>query len=400
MANKKNEIVQQISQGFTPVPFEGDFDLIVKKEIPIARLSTLGVGFDSVASALQHVVNNGQMGSGIYKVTVPAGGHLAAFKDGSGYLGSVLTEAGKVGGGQARINPLIIDPASLCMAIALMSIEKKLDLILEKQQEILYFLSQKEKAKLKAGYIFLSDVMRDYKLNWNNVMYKSNAHIKALDLKQEALTQIELHKALITKELEKHRLVQTQGDIKKKTSEIVAEFNDYQMAVYLYAMSSFAEVLLLGNFNSDFLNGVIQNISRYSKEYRSLYTKAYDALEKESKDSIDSFVLGGLSTATRGVGKAIGRIPLVNKTTLDENLISAGKSIAKVKKSNTNQTLKRLVSKQRSYVAPFEDSIRSLRDIYNNDIEMYIDDNTLYIGEVEKSRNNKKSVTPCMLQSD
>ena len=84
MANKKNEIVKQISQGFTPVPFEGDFDLIVKKEIPIDRLSTLGVGFDSVASALQRVVNNGQMGSGIYKVTVPAGGHLAAFKDGSG----------------------------------------------------------------------------------------------------------------------------------------------------------------------------------------------------------------------------------------------------------------------------------------------------------------------------
>lgn len=379
MEDKKNEIVEASFQGFAPVPYEEEIDLSVKKSIPIDQIPALGVGFDSIATALQNVVNKGQMGTGIYKVTVPAGGHLAAFKDGTGYLGSVLTEAGKVGGGQARINPIAFDPASLCMAMALMSIEKKLDLILEKQQEILDYLSQKDKAKLKAGYIFLSGVMRDYRLNWNNEMYKNSAHIKALDLKQEALTQIEFYKARIKKDLEKHNLIQLQGDVKKKTSEIVSEFNDFQMAVYLYAMSSFAEVLLLGNFNSDYLNSVIKDISHYSNDYRTLYTKTYDVLEKESKGSVDSYVLGGLSTATRGLGKTIEKIPLINKTAIDETLISTGKNISKAKKANTSRTLKKLVSKQRSFVAPFEDSIKKIRDIYNNDLELYLEGEKLYI---------------------
>ena len=382
MENNKNEIVNASIQEFIPVPYEDDLDLTSKKVIPVDQIAALGTGFDSIVSVLQSVANKGQMGTGIYKVTVPSGGHLAAFKDGSGYLGSVLTEAGKVGGGQARINPLVFDPATLCMAVALMSIEKKLDLILEKQQEILDYLSQKEKAKLKAGYIILSDVIRDYKLNWDNEMYKSNAHIKALDLKQEALIQIEFHKNLISKDLDKHRLIQTQSNVQKKTSEIASEFNDYQMAVYLYAMSSFVEALLLGNFTSDYLNGVIHDINHYSNEYRNLYTKTYEILEKESNGSIDSFVLGGLSTATLGVGKAVEKMPLVNKTPLDDNLISTSKSISKTKKKNTHRTLKKLISRQRSYVAPFEDSLKTIRDIYNNDLELYLDGNKLYIEEI------------------
>lgn len=39
---------------------------------------------------------------------IPKGAHLAEFKNGSGYLGSVLKKNGAVGGGQAVLNPFVV----------------------------------------------------------------------------------------------------------------------------------------------------------------------------------------------------------------------------------------------------------------------------------------------------
>ena len=58
------------------------------------------------------------------------------------------------------------NPTMLFMAAALMSIDKKLDIIQETQQEILSFLENKEKANLKASLDTLSDILNNYKYNW------------------------------------------------------------------------------------------------------------------------------------------------------------------------------------------------------------------------------------------
>jgi hypothetical protein len=122
-------------------------------------------------------------------VTVPAGGHLAAFQDGSGYLGSVLNAGNQVAG-QATLTPLVCNPTMLFMAAALANIDKKLDSIQETQQEILDFLVQKDKSELKGDLNFLSDVLNNYKYNWNNEKYINSNHIKVLDIKQSAERKI------------------------------------------------------------------------------------------------------------------------------------------------------------------------------------------------------------------
>jgi hypothetical protein len=54
-----------------------------------------------------------------------------------------------------------------------MSIDRKLDSIQETQQEILEFLEQKEKSRLKGNLNVLADVLNNYKYNWNNEKYKT-----------------------------------------------------------------------------------------------------------------------------------------------------------------------------------------------------------------------------------
>jgi hypothetical protein len=69
-----------------------------------------------LTAAFRNVINGGGATSGLYQVTIPKGAHLAEFKNGSGYLGSVLKENGAVGGGQAVLNPLVCNPTMLFMA--------------------------------------------------------------------------------------------------------------------------------------------------------------------------------------------------------------------------------------------------------------------------------------------
>ena len=111
---------------------------------------------------------------------------MAAFQDGSGYLGSVLGNTTNQIVGQSTLSPLVFNPTMLFMALSLISIDKKLDSIQETQQEILGFLARQHRAELKGNLLFLSGVLHDYKYNWNNEKFKNNNYTKVLDIKQSA----------------------------------------------------------------------------------------------------------------------------------------------------------------------------------------------------------------------
>ena len=163
--SKKSEIVQAINN-VELLP-----SVIERKEVsnrnytklPLAKLSTLGVAFEQLIPALQNsILSNSDAGGTdiLLKATLPPGGRLAAFSDGSGLLGTVLNENNQIMGqarltpvmGKSKLNPIALNPAMILMAATLMSIDKKLDSIQEIQKEIIEFLEQKEKAKIRGNH--------------------------------------------------------------------------------------------------------------------------------------------------------------------------------------------------------------------------------------------------------
>ena len=125
-------------------------------KVPLSRITALGVGFEPLTAALQQVLSGGEAVSGIYRVTIPAGTHLAQFKGSTDFLGAALG-AGRIEA-QARLNPLMFSPAAvgtLLMAATLANIDKKLDAIQETQQEMLDFLKAKERSALMGDLEFL-----------------------------------------------------------------------------------------------------------------------------------------------------------------------------------------------------------------------------------------------------
>ncbi|WP_342431124.1 hypothetical protein [Neobacillus sp. FSL H8-0543] len=386
IAERKSEIVKAMTDvEFYPAIIEEQICVAKYTKLPLSRVKTLGTAFEPLTAAFRNVINGGGATRGLYQVTIPKGAHLAEFKNGSGYLGSVLKKNGAVGGGQAVLNPLVCNPTMLFMAATLATIDKKLDNIQEMQQEILDFLVQKERSNLKGDLNFLEDVLNNYKYNWNNDTYRNNNYNKVLGIKQEAERKIDFYRVRITNIISKKPFFHSDKWVKKQLEKILSEFNDYQLALYLYSFSSFLEVILLENFMSAYLDGISKKIEDYSLKYRELYTKCYDQIEGYAQSSIQSILFKGLTSASRGVGDNLAMERDFKKSLLGMVLIINSKGLEKKGSKRTEQTMKQLIfiEKQNDYIRPFVENINTVNKLYNQPIELIFDKENIYIGTTE-----------------
>lgn len=376
---RKNGLLKAMSATeLAPLEVKNEISMQTYSKIPLSRLTALGTGFEPVASAIQQVTSHGQATSGFYKVTIPKGTHLAQFKEKSGFLGAAVGEHGIVG--QAQLNPLLCDPTMLLVAAALANIDKKLDAIQEVQQEMLDFLTQKEKSALKADLNFLMDIQNNYKYNWNSEKYKAANHAKVLDIRQEAARQIDFYQEQIKKQLGKKALLHSDHDVQKMLEKVQGEFKEYQLALYIYGFAYFLEVVLQENYEKAYLSAIAKRIDEMSFQYREFYSLAYSQIENLSKSSLQAHLFGSLSAINKGVGTAIAKIPGINKSQIDETLIEAGERIGAYKNRRVQTTMQQLLERQSSCIRPFIDNINAVNRLYNEPVTLIFNHDTLYLG--------------------
>lgn len=376
---RKNELLKAMSATeLAPLEVKNEISVRTYSKIPLSRLTALGTGFEPVVSAIQQVTSHGQATSGFYKVTIPKGTHLAQFKEKSGFLGTAVGEHGIVG--QAQLNPLLCDPTMLLVAAALANIDKKLDAIQEVQQEMLDFLTQKEKSALKADLNFLMDIQNNYKYNWNSEKYKAANHAKVLDIRQEAARQIDFYQEQIKKQLGKKVLLHSDHDVQKMLEKVQGEFKEYQLALYIYGFAYFLEVVLQENYEKAYLSAIAKRIDEMAFQYREFYSLAYSQIENLSKSSLQAHLFSGLSAINKGAGTAIAKIPGINKSQIDETLIEAGERIGAYKNRRVQTTMQQLLERQSSCVRPFIDNINAVNRLYNEPVTLIFNHDTLYLG--------------------
>lgn len=216
---KENEILQIMKDtSIFPLVEETEVGIAIYTPIPVSRLAAYGTAFQPLVTAIQTIAG-GAGGSGIYYVNT-AGKTMFQMNGTKSFIGSLQTATGKVGGGQAQITPLACDPSMLFMAAVLANIEKKLDVIQDMQREMMGFLVQKEKAALKGNLFFLSDVLNNYKYNWDNTMYKNNNYMKVLDIRQEAEKEIAFYREQIISMVNKRSLIHSDQTVSKQLLSI------------------------------------------------------------------------------------------------------------------------------------------------------------------------------------
>lgn len=380
-SNDNNEVLALMNNtALCPMLEESKVGITNYTKLPVDRLLTMGTAFQPLTTALQTAIN-GAGGSGLYYVNT-GGKTMFQMKGTSNFIGSLQTSTGMVGGGQAQMSPLACDPTMLFMAAALANIEKKLDDIKEMQQEMMDFLVQKEKAELKGSLTFLYDVYNNYKYNWDNETYKKSNHIKVLDIHQMAEEKIIFYREQIIAKVNKKSFLHSDQTVNKQLKAVQEQFKDYQLALYLLGFSSFLEVVLLENYNQDYLAGISAKLEDYSLKYRELYTLCYEEIEKYSSSSVQTSVLKGISKTSTAMGKLIEKIPVVSDGQVDETLIAAGAKLSGYGKGKIKKQMKQLIESQSNFIRPFVENINIVNELYNKPVQLVVDKNNLYISTV------------------
>lgn len=356
---------------------EPQVDLANYTPLPISRLASYGIAFQPLVSAVQTAVT-GAGGSGLYYVDT-GGKTMFQMKGTHKRIGALQKSDGSVGGGQAQLTQLACDPTMLFMAAAMANIDKKLDTIKEMQQEMIDFLVQKEKSELKGSLNFLYDVFNNYRYNWNNAMYKNSNYIKVLDIRQESEKKIVFYREQINAKVNKKSLIHSDQTVNKRLSEVQDRFKDYQLALYLLGFASFLEIMLLENYDSDYLRGISKKLEDYSLKYRELYTKCYNEIVGYSDTSVETTVLKGVAKASTSLGKLVEKIPIISNTQTDETLIATGDKLDELNKEKIRKRMSNLIEHQSNFIKPFIENIDTVNELNNKPLQLMIDKDNLYI---------------------
>lgn len=108
-----------------------------------------------------------------------------------------------------------------------------------------------------------------------------------------------------------------------------ADVAAYRLSLYIFALASFIEILLSGDFKEENICCARDEIESMSAAYRDIFGQCSVYLEKLSDTSLEANLLKGLGTASKAVGKAIERIPVVSQGPVDEFCRAAGSRCAK-----------------------------------------------------------------------
>ncbi len=365
--------------------------------LPFDELASLGVGFSSLPTMFRSInfsVDMPQMLTVTDKVGNPIDpAKLQRFNDGSGIMGS-FRDAAK-GFGQARFHTveggqiksvatMPFDPTSLFMAAALMQINAKLDSIEKTLGEILRFMQEKEKARVRGNLVSLQGYLNEYRFNWDNATWLGNAHKETLEIKRESEQAIIHLRSQVRAKLNDKAIVEVRAMVDGRMGEVLSLLKEYQVTVYTYAFAAFLEPMLSENFDEQYLDTVAESIGKHGLDYQVMYTDCYNAIEKSSRDSADTVVLGGIASALGGLGGLIKKTPVGDVTLIDEALEGAGKGLSGINDDLSGNLMKRLLEAKTPDVLPFRRSVEAVNELHNRPMQILSDGEAVYLAPTEE----------------
>ncbi len=99
---------------------------------------------------------------------------------------------------------------------------------------------------------------------------------------------------------------------------------------------------------------------------------------------MQSVLTKGIAGVTKGAGEVVSKIPLVSKVAVDEFLLESSEKIKNFNNKRNDKSVQRLVTNAIKGVNPFVESLEQISKIYNEPIEVLIDNKNLYLIEGKK----------------
>ncbi len=357
--------------------------------IPIDSLAALGVGISSLLPSFRTITQTvTQNTTGLYKIANAGIGDTLKLTKSGNFWGALKTSAGTSKLAQLQTaGPITattttvmpISPAPLLMAATLYMIEQKLDDIADTTKHILAFLETEKESEIEADVETINSIMAKYKHNWDNDQFIASNYKAALELQRNARKHINSYGKYITDTLNSKNIFVSHAKVNQTLKELLKKFKYYRMSIYVFAMSSLAELLLSGDFKEENIVLIKDELIQVTKKYADLYAKSSERLEKLSESSVKTNILKGFGKTSETVGKAIGRVPVISQGLVDEFLQEKGQEMKNTALDIEQQTVDEFTQVSDTGVENITETMDYLIKIYNHTSDIYFDDKEIYI---------------------
>lgn len=271
------------------------------------------------------------------------------------------------------------NPAMMMMAASLYSIEQQLGRIEEMQEKMLSFLQIEKEAEIEADMETLTNMLRMYKLNWDNEQFVFSNHKLVLDIKRTALKNMNFYRKQVEEAVRNKKLFVAQSNVKATLEDFQKKFQYYQLSLHIYSMASMLEIMLSGNYVEANIEGIIGELSKLSVEYRENFDKGSAHIEKLGDAAVETTVMKGVGHAGKAVGKFIGAIPIVNKGPVDEFLQEKGAKLKEVAGDKERAAARDFAALNNPCVGMFTEKLEDMCKIYNHTDAIYFDHENIYL---------------------
>ena len=398
---KKNEIVKQEEnqiivneecnkENFNLIEMSNYMLSDVRKEtlsnntysLSLSKLSKISPITVSTTNNIKTIMEQNPKTSGnLYRITnLEKNDSLKAMRDGKTFWGSIKKSDGSSTMAKLKeVNPnnvMALDPTVMMMSVALAGIEQELGEIKELSEKIYSFLEHEKESEIESDLEILNRSINDFRFNLEDEKYLINNHKQLMDIKRTANKNMLFYKKEINDDLSKDKLFTTYNSMNSIIEDIQKKFEYYRLSLYIYSFSTFMEILLLGNYRSDYLLNKKNELDELDNEYLETFNNALKYIKKNANKSLEGNVQSGLGSAGKAIGNLAEKVKIKNVNSwLNEKGDNLKQSGQKIKNDFATKFDDMKESKSRSFI----NQIEKVNCIYNKTKEIYFDKENIYL---------------------
>ena len=398
---KKNEIVKQEEnqiivneecnkENFNLIEMNNYMLSDVRKEtlsnntysLSLSKLSKISPITVSTTNNIKTIMEQNPKTSGnLYRITnLEKNDSLKAMRDGKTFWGSIKKSDGSSTMAKLKeVNPnnvMALDPTVMMMSVALAGIEQELGEIKELSEKIYSFLEHEKESEIESDLEILNRSINDFRFNLEDEKYLINNHKQVMDIKRTANKNMLFYKKEINDDLSKDKLFTTYNSMNSIIEDIQKKFEYYRLSLYIYSFSTFMEILLLGNYRSDYLLNKKNELDELDNEYSETFNNALKYVKKNANKSLEGNVLSGLGSAGKAIGNLAEKVKIKNVNSwLNEKGDNLKQSGQIIKNDFVTKFDNMKESKSRSFI----NQIEKVNCIYNKTKEIYFDKENIYL---------------------
>jgi len=278
-----------------------------------------------------------------------------------------------------KVGPMNINPTMVMMAVAFAKIEADLKKIEEIGKEILSFLVNDKESEIEADLETLNRMINEFKFNYEDSQYLANGHKMVMDIKRTSNKNINFYKKQIISILNKDKKIITNQSMNSLQTDLENNLEYYKMSMYIYAFSTFLEIMLLGNYNSEYLVSKKNEIVEFNNDYIKVCDDTLEYITKLSDKSIEGNLISGLGNAEKAISNLANKVDIIKEKNLGNWLSNQGDNLKQKGQNIKDNFMERFKEIKELSSVQFISKIEEISVIYNNTKNIYFDDLKIYL---------------------